>query len=194
MKSFQDIVILCLSTLLFENIVFSQGLGTSTMMSIIKSRKYNLSFGICVTYFSTLTSVIIFFVNRRFFIDESNDIYKPVIYILILGIIYIITLVVIFKFFNKVFDNIKKIIHISAFNSAVFGTIFLNSISNDTFIEYLLFGIFSGIGFFLALFMISAVYDKLISEKVPISFRGYPLILIYIGIISMAVYGTTIHI
>ena len=36
-------------------------------------------------------------------------------------------------------------------------------------------------------------WDKLYSEKAPYAFRGYPLMLIYIGILSMAFWGLSGH-
>ena len=51
------------------------------------------------------------------------------------------------------------------------------------------FGLEAGVGFIIASLFLAAAFRKLNSEKVPASFRGYPAMLIYLGIISMAVYA-----
>jgi electron transport complex protein RnfA len=55
--------------------------------------------------------------------------------------------------------------------------------------EYVKFGFKAGIGFIIAALFLTAAYRKLNSSKVPASFRGLPAMLVYIGIISMAVYS-----
>jgi electron transport complex protein RnfA len=73
------------------------------------------------------------------------------------------------------------------------GALFLNSRHSDTLFGYIGFGLGTGVGFIIASYFLSIVYDRLFSEDVPESFRGYPLILIYIGILSMAFYGFLGH-
>jgi electron transport complex protein RnfA len=52
-----------------------------------------------------------------------------------------------------------------------------------------LFGLQTGLGFLLASLMLLAVRHRLYSQKVPAAFRGYPAVLLYIGLISMAVHA-----
>ena len=191
MQTIVNYLLVALSAVVLENMIFARALGTSTLIIVAKSRKNLAGFGICVTYITTATAVIQYFADTYIIPEGMNALFKPVIYILILGIVYIITLLCLWKFLIKKFGQMKKYVHISAFNCAVLGAMFINSSSNDSIIEYVLFGFFSGLGFILAVFMVASVYEKLCSEKVPLSFRGYPLILIYIGILSMAFYGLT---
>ena len=48
------------------------------------------------------------------------------------------------------------------------------------------YGFGTGLGFFLACFMLNIAHDRLDSEKIPRVFRGFPIMLIYIGIVSLA--------
>ena len=59
----------------------------------------------------------------------------------------------------------------------------------NTFINFVLSGAEAGTGFILAAFILTAAYRKLNSAKVPASFRGFPAMLVYLGLISMAVYA-----
>ena len=58
----------------------------------------------------------------------------------------------------------------------------------------LLFGLCSGAGFAAAAYMLSGVYGQLYSKDVPSVFRGYPAVMIFTGIIAMALYGILGHI
>ena len=64
-----------------------------------------------------------------------------------------------------------------------------DNISLRDTIHYFLKGLEAGVGFVVAAVFLAMAYKKLNSEKVPASFRGFPAMLIYLGIISMAVYA-----
>ena len=176
-----------------ENTVFTKAIDTSTLISVSRNRKNIFGFGICAVYFSVITGILGFFADR-FFIDSNveNDqtyIYQPFIYVAILGIVYVVSLLILWKFFYNRFLKIKKFIHLSALNCAILGAMFLNSQNCTTLTEYIFRGIGTGLGFWFAIYITAIVYDRLHDVSVPYCFRGYPLTLIYIGIISMAFYG-----
>ncbi len=98
---------------------------------------------------------------------------------------------------KKNFETTRKYIHVSAFNCAVMGTLFIvtgraaiysavNSLSG-----FMIAGAEAGTGFILAAFILMAAFRRLCSKEVPAAFRGFPSMLVYLGIISMAVYALT---
>ena len=159
------------------------------IITISRNRKNIFGFGLCVTYITAITGIICYFLDKYINYNELSYIYKPFIYVLILGIVYIVTLLCLWKLFYKVFKKLKKYVHISAFNCAVLGAMFLNSEYCVTLPEYLFHGLGIGLGFIFAVYMVAIVYDRIYSQTAPYCFRGYPLLLIYIGILSMAFYG-----
>lgn len=189
---FGGLIISVITALLAENFVFARALGVSTMIMAAKNKR-NLP-GIClgVLYFTLTASWAAWLLSHR-----AADIQKPFVpltYVLTIGLIYLITLLLAFIFFKGRFGRIKKYVHISAFNSVIMGTIFLSMNSCTTLYEYLLFGLCSGAGFAAAAYMLSGVYGQLYSKDVPSVFRGYPAVMIFTGIIAMALYGILGHI
>ncbi|MCM1382075.1 MAG: hypothetical protein NC192_09055, partial [Muribaculaceae bacterium] len=110
-----------------------------------------------------------------------------------LGVVYIATLLCMWRFFPKMFVKMRKYIHVSVYNCAVLGSMFLTSKYCETAGDYFLRGLGIGLGYVLAVYLTAAVYDRLYSEKSPFAFRGYPLLLIYLGILSMAFWGLSSH-
>ena len=182
---FGGLIISVITALLAENFVFARALGVSTMIMAAKNKR-NLP-GICLG-----ASWAAWLLSHR-----AADIQKPFVpltYVLTIGLIYLITLLLAFIFFKGRFGRIKKYVHISAFNSVIMGTIFLSMNSCTALYEYLLFGLWSGAGFAAAAYMLSGVYGQLYSKDVPSVFRGYPAVMIFTGIIAMALYGILGHI
>lgn len=188
-----QVIIVSFIAIFAENTIFARGLGTSTLILISRKRKNILGFGFCVTYVTLMTSIICYFTDKKINNQELSYIYRPLIYVFILGIVYIITLLCLWKFMYKLFSKLKKYVHVSVFNCAVLGAMFLNSKTCTTLPEYIFNGLAIGLGFVFATFLVSVVYEKLYSDNVPYCFRGYPLVLIYIGILSMAFYGLVNH-
>lgn len=180
-----QIITVSLIAVFVENTIFARALGTSTLIVVARNRKNLLGFGICVTYITVITSILCYFIDKHI---TNRDIYRPLIYIAILGVVYILTLLCMWSFLNKYFTRMRKYVHLSTFNCAILGAIFLNSKYCITMPEYIFHGLGIGLGFVFAVYMVAIVYDKLYSKEVPFSFRGYPLVLIYIGILSMAFY------
>ena len=193
MNTIAKIIMVSFVAMFIENTIFARALGTSTMLIAAKNKKQLVGFGLSITYITSVASAISYFADKLFLANESSYLFMPMIYVVIVGLVYILTLLILWKFVYRVFISMKKYVHISSFNCAVLGALFLNSKSSDTFLGYIGFGLGTGIGFMIATYFLSIAYEKLYSEDVPDSFRGYPLILVYIGILSMAFYGLIGH-
>lgn len=193
MASFAQTVLLAFVAIFAENIVFSRGLGTSTMLLAAKNNRQFLGLGLCITYICTASSMLSYIADKLFLNSETSYLYMPIIYIIIIGGIYILTLLIMWKWAYVIFVRMKKFVHFSVFNCAVLGALLLNAKNNSTFWEYAGFGLCTGIGFMIATYLLSIVYERLNSESIPDSFRGYPIVLVYIGIISMAFFGLVGH-
>ncbi|MCQ2469567.1 MAG: hypothetical protein MJ100_07140 [Ruminococcus sp.] len=183
-----------LIALLAANLIFSQALGTSTLFAAAASRKDLVRTAVTITLFTTIGSLGAWGIDNILPRPMKNYV-SLICYTVIVGILYAGFLTVLYFMGSAKFRKYKKYIHISAFNCAVMGTLFTVSgraadlhRTRDV-LCYLGGGIEAGIGFIIAALILAAAYRKLTSEKVPESFRGFPAMLIYLGIISMAVYA-----
>lgn len=193
MEFIKNIILTAFTAIIVENTVFYRALGTSTLLIAARKRKNLVGFGICVTYMTALISVLTYTADKIFNFGESSHIYVPLVYTVILGAVYILTLLCMWRFAPAMFAGMRKYIHISVFNCAVLGSMFLISKYCVTLGDYFLHGVGTGLGFVLAVYVTAVVYDRLYSEKAPYAFRGYPLLMIYIGILSMAFWGLSGH-
>ena len=54
-------------------------------------------------------------------------------------------------------------------------------------------GLGSGLGYLLAVMLVTEAGNRLRSKAIPEAFRGLPITLIYIGVLALAIYGFTGH-
>lgn len=189
MEILSQIISAALVAIFIENTIFTRGLGTSSVLFAVKNKKELLGFGIIITFIATVSGALTYFPSTAMKNMEASYIYMPLIYVLIIGVVYIITLLFVWKWLHSLFLAVKKYVHISAFNCAVLGALMLNLYSRTTLLSYVGYGLGTGIGFLIAAYLIALGYKKLHSEQIPAPFRGYPAMLIYVGILSMAFYG-----
>ncbi len=189
MNEIMSLLVSAFLAVTIENTIFARALGTSTMVIAAKTKTQFWGFAISILMISTFSGMLTYVADTKLLSHDRDYLYMPIIYVMIVGLVYIFLLLILWKFAPNFFLQIKKFIHLSAFNCAVLGGLMLCSHNVSTFWGYVGFSIGTAGGFMFAAYMLSVVYDKLYSEKVPDSFRGYPAILIYVGILAMAFFG-----
>lgn len=205
-------------SLLTTNLIFTRALGTSTMLAAAKNRSYLPLLALLMTLFAAAgclgMQVICYPLGLAAYMKYPYSLALPLVFTLVIGVVYLLTLYVCGIWLRKQSVGYKKYIHLSAFNCAVMGTLYLAftpggltqsmtavptlklfgmvEASMDLPWTALIFGIQEGLGFFLASAMLSAVRERLYDKEVPVSFRGLPAVMVFIGIISMAIYAIAV--
>lgn len=175
--------------LLTTNLVLTQALGTSTLFIAAGNKKNLMWTALTIMFFTTAGSGAAYIINSVL-PDKLGDI-RLLLYTVTVGILYVILLTALYFADRKNFSYSRKYVHVSAFNCAVMGTLFTVSESSaiDSFGGSVFAGFEAGVGFIIAAFILTAAFGRLSSAKVPSAFRGFPSMLVYLGIISMAVYA-----
>ncbi|MDD4850348.1 MAG: Rnf-Nqr domain containing protein [Gemmiger sp.] len=81
----------------------------------------------------------------------------------------------------------------ATYNCCVLGTLLICANQNFTLLQTLGFGLGSGLGYLFAVLIVDEGRRRLRSKDVPAIFRGLPSSLIYVGILSLAIYGLVGH-
>ena len=183
-----------LVAIFLENTIFSRTLGNSTVLLMLRKKINLLLFGIILTTITVIASIITYFVNPLLQNLEYRYYITPLVYVAIIGAVYIAAVLLVSALPNRFSKEIKPMIHLSAFNCTVLGALLLiNSLKTISFWSAIGFGLGTGLGFMLAVFLLAVSYSYLYSNHIPKPFRGFPITMMYIGILSMAFYGLIGH-
>ncbi|MCL1865918.1 MAG: hypothetical protein FWF82_00750 [Oscillospiraceae bacterium] len=178
-----------LLAIFLQNSIFERALGLNILLYASRQKFHVMGFTLGLCYITTLSSAAVWFFDSKFGDGKYYEMFAPVLYIAIVGIIYIVSLIVIWRNFPKLFKQIKKFVHLSVFNCAVLGALFLNSQVGGGLFGYLGYGLGTGLGFFVAGYLLYIAHARLNSELVPAVFRGMPIMIIYVGILAMALHA-----
>ena len=74
-------------------------------------------------------------------------------------------------------------------NCAVLGVVLLNTQYSFGFLQSVVYGVFGGLGFMLAICLFASVREKLEFADYPESFEGFPICLVSAGLLALAFMG-----
>ena len=191
MEVFLDIISAALAAIFIQNLVLERALGANVLLYASRRKEHVIGFAAAITYTSLAASPFAWIFDTVFANYENYSVIMPLLYVLTIAFIYIVTLVVIWRFFPKFFGSLKRYVHLSVFNCSVIGALFLCSQQGSSIFSYLGYGFGTGIGFLIAAYLLYAAAGRLNSSLVPAAFRGYPIMIIYVGILSLALYAFT---
>ncbi len=192
-------------SLLTTNLIFVRALGTSTMMAAAKNRSNLAVLAVLMAVISTLACLVsgglLSLLHLDVMLVHPWSLGLPLLYTAVISLLYVLVLLVLYTAFRKRFGVLKKYVHLSAFNCAVMGTLYL--MAEPAFLQEgetlaavhydplgaMWFGLQQGMGFLLAALMLSAVRKRLYDDEVPAAFRGFPAVMVYIGLLSMAIFA-----
>ncbi len=172
-----------------QNAIFDRAFGSNVVIYASRKNTHVIGFTLGITAMTTIASIVCYFVDGSLLTLEYGWLFIPLVYVGVISVLYVLGLLFFWKVFPKTFSRMKKYVHLVIFNCAVIGALLLNSNFGGDIWSYIGYGFGTGIGFFLACFLLNVAHEKLDSNKIPKSFRGYPVMLIYIGIISLAFYA-----
>ena len=191
MEAFLDAISAALISIFVQNMVLERALGANVLLYASRKKEHVLGFAAAIAYVTTVSAPLIWLFDTLLGESGYYRVIMPLLYVLTIAVIYIVTLVVIWRFFPKLFKSLKKYVHLSVFNCSVIGALFLCSQQGNDIFGYLGYGIGTGIGFLVAAYLLYAASARLNSPLIPAAFRGYPIMIVYVGILSLALYAFT---
>lgn len=177
-----------------QNAVFARGLGVSRLVQLVGDEATSSKvFGVELFLLQLLVAPLAFFANRLLVQFEHRALVRPLVYLLVVCLV-VGVLYAVFYFAGKKTQNIwLQILPIAAFNTCVLGTLLVVTKQEYTLVQSIAFGVGSGLGYIMAVAVVTEAQRKLRARTVPEAFKGLPITLLYIGILSLAIYAFTGH-
>ncbi len=188
-----QLLTMMLTALFVENIIFTRALGTSWLFYLTKHPKEVLKYTLLLTAITTVSGLIGYPLRGVLHSHEMNHVLIPMIYIAILALVYVAVYFVIKKFFPGKFENLGQNLGTAVFNCAALGTLLVPASARLDLISTVGYGIGMSLGFGLAVVIVGYGLTRLEYCRVPKIFRGVPVALIYLGLLSLAFYGLVGH-
>lgn len=177
-----------------QNAIFTRGLGVSRLVQLVGDKRTSswwFALMLCIT--QTLVAPLAFYAGRLLAPLPNRAQLRPVVYLACIAVVCLFELVVLKLAKGPRSGQLIRILPIAAMNSGVLGTVLVERTQSFTLEQSIGFGLGSGLGYLLAVMLVTEAQNRLRSRAIPEAFRGLPITLIYIGVLALAIYGFTGH-
>ena len=202
----QSIFGIAIGTIFITNFVLSRFLGLCPYIGVSKQLDSAVGMGMAVIFVMSLASMVTWLIYNYFLVPESSNlIYKflmrgqglppdltylrTITFILVIATLVQFVEMVIQKTSPELYRALGIYLPLITTNCAVLGVSILNINAGYNFIQSLVNGFASGIGFTLALVLMAGLREKLELANVPKAMRGAPIAFIMAGCMSLAFLG-----
>ena len=177
-----------------QNAIFTRGLGVSRLVQLVGDKRTSswwFALMLCIT--QVLVAPLAFYAGRLLAPLPNRAQLRPVVYLVCIAVVCLFELVVLKLAKGPRSGQLIRILPIAAVNSGVLGTVLVERTQSFTLEQSIGFGLGSGLGYLLAVMLVTEAQNRLRSRAIPEAFRGLPVTLIYIGVLALAFYGFTGH-
>ena len=177
-----------------QNAVFTRSLGVSRLVQLVgdeRTSSWWFALMLCIT--QVLVAPLAYFAGSFIAPLPNRAQLRPVMYLTCIAAVCLFELLVLKLAKGPRSGQLIRILPVAAVNSGVLGTVLVERTQSFTLAQSIGFGLGSGLGYLLAVILVTEACNRLRSRAIPEAFRGLPITLIYIGVLALAIYGFTGH-
>ncbi|WP_251861196.1 electron transport complex protein RnfA [Clostridium sp. Marseille-Q2269] len=181
---------LIVSALFVNNFVLSRFLGICSFLGVSKKVETATGMGLAVTFVMGLASLISYIVYSAILVPLNITYLYTIAFILVIAALVQFVEMVIKKKSPGLYKALGIFLPLITTNCAILGAVIINMNDKLNLIESLVFGIFSGLGYMLAIVLLAGLRERMEAcDKMPRSMQGLPISLITAGLMAIAFLG-----
>lgn len=185
-----SLILLAIGAALVNNIILSQFQGLCPFLGVSKKVETAMGMGTAVIFVITVSSILTWLINEFALKPFEMTYLQTIVFILVIAALVQFLEMVLKKFLPPLYNSLGIFLPLITTNCAVLGVAITNIQKNYNFVEALVSGIFTPVGFTIAIVILAGIREKTEHNKnVPESFRGMPLTLITSGLMAIAFFG-----
>ena len=184
-----EYLLILLSTALVNNVVLAKFLGLCPFMGVSKKMDSALGMGMATTFVLTLTTGATWLLEHWLLVPLDIGYLRILAFILVIASVVQFTEMVIRKVSPGLYQVLGIYLPLITTNCAVLGVGLLNVQEGHVFVESLLYGFGSALGFTLVLLLFAGLRERLALAQVPETFAGAPIGFVTASLLGLAFMG-----
>ncbi len=184
-----ELVAIFISAVLVQNFVLYYFLGICPFLGVSKKLDSALSMGLAVTFVMTITAVVSWLINNLILIPYDLGYLQIVSFILVIASLVQLVEMFIRKVSFPLYQALGIYLPLITTNCAIMGLALLAALNEFDFVETVIFGFGSGLGFTLAIVLMAGIREQLDLADVPEPLKGAGIALVVAGIMALAFNG-----
>ena len=183
----KDLLVLMIGSSLVSNVVLSQFLGLCPFLGV--SRKVDTAVGGAVIFVITIASGVAAVIYKFVLVRFDITYLQTIVFILVIAALVQFVEMFLKKYVPALYQALGVYLPLITTNCAVLG-IALTNVQKSYGIGFsIASGLFTAVGFLIAIVILAGIREKMEYNDVPESFRGMPIVLITAGLMAIAFCG-----
>ena len=185
----KELLIIAVGSALVNNVVLSQFLGICPFLGVSKKIETAAGMGGAVVFVITIASFITGAIYQFILHPTGFEYLQTIVFILVIAALVQFVEMFLKKVMPPLYNALGVYLPLITTNCAVLG-IALKNVQDDLNIgESIINGMFSAVGFAIAIIVMAGIREKIDKNDIPESFKGAPIVLITAGLMAIAFLG-----
>ena len=185
----KHMILLIIGGALINNVVLNQFLGICSFLGVSREMKASASLGGAVIFVITIASAVASLLYDFVLAPLGLDFMKTIVFILVIAALVQIVEMFLKKTSPGIYRALGIYLPLITTNCAVLGVALTNVQDGYNFIESVLSGFGTAVGFTLAIVLLASIRSRVHESDVPAPLRGAPIVLIAAALMSIAFMG-----
>ena len=184
-----SLILIVVSGALINNVVLNQFLGICSFLGVSKQMKASASLGCAVIFVMTIASAVASILYDLILEPFGLQFMKTIVFILVIAALVQIVEMYLKKNSPAVYKSLGIFLPLITTNCAVLGVALTNVQSGYNFIQSVLSGFGTAVGFTIAIVLLASIRSRIREKDLPEPLRGAPIVLISAALMSIAFMG-----
>ena len=185
----KELILIVIGGALINNVVLNQFLGICSFLGVSQQMKASFSLGMAVIFVITIASAVASLLYDFVLKPLGLDYMKTIIFILVIAALVQIVEMFLKKTSPAIYTALGIYLPLITTNCAVLGVALTNVQNGYNFIESVLCGFGTAVGYTLAIVLLASIRSRIHEEDIPAPLRGAPIVLISAALMSIAFMG-----
>lgn len=182
-------IVILFGSIFTGNILLSYYLGMCSFLSISREINAAIGLGIAVTFVMAVTTPLNWIVYYLILVPLNITYLRFIVFIMVIAGFVQILEMLIERFSQSLYYSLGIFLPLITVNCAILGVILFMIIRQYSFINSFFYGLGSGLGWLLAITLLSAIKQKISKNILPKGLEGAAISLIISGIMAIAFMG-----
>ncbi len=169
-----------------QNFILVQFMGLCPFIGVSRNSESAIGMGIAVTFVTAIASVVCWAVYHFLLVPFALDYLRTIAFILVIAALVQLVEMVIKKMSPALYKALGIYLPLITTNCAVLGIAIIAIDNNYNLLESFFAGLAAGLGFTMAIILMSNIREKLEMTEVRSVFKGVPIAFISAGLMALA--------
>ncbi|MHB8962413.1 MAG: Rnf-Nqr domain containing protein [Saccharofermentanales bacterium] len=182
-------LIIFFASIITSNMILTNFLGMCSYLSISSEYKTASGLGKAVTLVLVITTVLNFLTYHYIIVPLKLEYLQYIVFIIVIAALVQILEMAMERFMPDLHAKLGIFLPLITVNCAILGVTLFMVIRSYNFLQSLVFGLGSGLGWWLAISALAAIREKMGKNKLPRGLEGPGIAFIITGIMALAFIG-----